>query len=155
MELYRIAQELYADDLSGNGAKLFGSRWNSEGNYAIYAASSRSLALLETLAHTPARILNEKVYLLITILAPDTITPLVIDVKKLSAGWDAPDIRAFTQKTGDKFLLAKKNLMLAVPSVLMPEENNFVLNPLHADIKKVKIVYRRRISFDKRVEGNL
>ena len=155
MELYRIAQELYADDLSGNGAKLFGSRWNSEGNYAIYAASSRSLALLETLAHTPARIMNEKVYLLITILAPDTITPLVIDVKKLSAGWDAPDIRAFTQKTGDKFLLAKKNLMLAVPSVLMPEENNFVLNPLHADIKKVKIVYRRRISFDKRVEGNL
>ena len=155
MELYRIAQELYADDLSGNGARLFGSRWNSEGNYAIYAASSRSLALLETLAHTPARMLNEKVYLLITIFAPDIVTPQVIDVKKLSAGWDAPDIRAFTQKTGDKFLLAKKNLMLAVPSVLMPEENNFVLNPLHADIKKVKIVNRRRISFDKRVEGNL
>jgi len=145
MELYRITQEIYAGDLSGNGAKLFGGRWNSEGLPALYAASTRSLALLETLAHTPAKMLQVKVYMLL----------LVIELRKLPDGWDAPDIRPFTQKTGDSFLLAKKNLLIAVPSVLLPEENNFVLNPLHPDAKKIKIVHSRRIHFDKRVVVNL
>lgn len=155
MELYRICQEIFADDLSGNGARLFGGRWNSEGMYALYAASSRSLALLETLAHTPAKMLQQKIYMLVTLSVPDNLLPQEINVKKLSAGWDAPDIRPFTKKTGDNFLLSKKNLLLSVPSVLMPEENNFVLNPLHMDMKKIKIVSGRRIYFDKRVEGNL
>ena len=155
MELYRITQEIYAGDLSGNGAKLFGGRWNSEGLPALYAASTRSLALLETLAHTPAKMLQVKVYMLVTIIVPDTILPQVIDLRKLPDGWDAPDIRPFTQKTGDSFLLAKKNLLIAVPSVLLPEENNFVLNPLHPDAKKIKIVHSRRIHFDKRVVVNL
>ncbi len=106
MELYRITQEIYAGDLSGNGAKLFGGRWNSEGLPALYAASTRSLALLETLAHTPAKMLQVKVYMLLTVIVPYTILPLVIELRKLPDGWDAPDIRPFTQKTGDRFFLA-------------------------------------------------
>ena len=94
-------------------------------------------------------------YMLVTIIVPDTILPQVIDLRKLPDGWDAPDIRPFTQKTGDSFLLAKKNLLIAVPSVLLPEENNFVLNPLHPDAKKIRIVHSRRIQFDKRVVVNL
>ncbi|MDZ4793379.1 MAG: RES family NAD+ phosphorylase [Bacteroidota bacterium] len=155
MELYRISQENFAEDLSGNGARLFGGRWNSEGFYALYAASSRSLALLETLAHTPAKMLQQKKYMLVSLSVPDSLPAQEVDIKKLTMGWDAPDIRPFTKKTGDVFLLGKKNLLLTVPSVLMPEENNFVLNPLHPDMKKVKIIYSRSIRFDKRVEGNL
>lgn len=155
MELYRITQEKYADDMSGNGAKLFGGRWNSEGSSALYTASSRSLALLETLAHTPAKMLSTKVYMLITLHVPDTVTIQESDFKKMPLGWDAPDIRLFTQKTGDSFLASKMNVLLSVPSVLVYEENNFILNPLHPDFKKVKIVHKRRINFDKRVEGNL
>ncbi|MGB3004905.1 MAG: RES family NAD+ phosphorylase [Chitinophagaceae bacterium] len=155
MELYRITQEKYSGDLSGNGAKLFGGRWNSEGFPALYTASSRSLALLETLAHTPAKMLGAKVYMLVTIYLPDSILAQEIEYKKLTTGWDAPDIRLFTQKTGDNFLINKKDLLLSVPSVLIPEENNFVINPQHPDIKKVKITNKRRIHFDKRVEGNL
>ena len=60
MELYRITQEKYADDFSGNGARLYGGRWNSEGLYAVYTSASRALALLETLAHVPAKMLQEK-----------------------------------------------------------------------------------------------
>ena len=155
MELYRIAQEKFAEDLSGNGARLFGGRWNSEGQFALYTSFTRSLALLETLAHTPAKLLQAKTYLLITLFVPDTTTIQTLETKKLPNGWDDVEISPFTQKTGDQFLIAKKKLALVVPSVLMPEEINYILNPLHADFKKVKIINKRRIHFDKRVQGNL
>lgn len=155
MELYRIAQEQYAEDLSGNGARLFGGRWNSEGQFALYTSSTRSLALLETLAHTPAKLLQAKTYLLITLMVPDTTAIQALDPKKLPDGWDDVEISPFTQKTGDQFLIAQKKLALVVPSVLIPEEMNYVLNPLHTDFRKVKIINKRRIQFDNRVQGNL
>ncbi|MBA2498368.1 MAG: RES family NAD+ phosphorylase [Chitinophagaceae bacterium] len=155
MEVYRITQEKYADDLSGNGARLFGGRWNSEDFFMIYSASSRSLALLEILAHAPAKILQEKTYLLITLKVPVTIAPLQIEVSKLPIGWDAPDIRLFTQKTGDKFLMEQNNLLLSVPSVIMPEEHNLLINPLHLKMKEVKIIHKRKIYFDKRISENI
>jgi RES domain-containing protein len=154
MELYRIAQEKYADDLSGNGARLYGGRWNSEGLFAVYTSSSRSLALLEILAHTPAKMLNEKVYMLITLSVTDTLKPEELDRQKLTVGWDAPDTPPLTKKLGDKFLKARSGLLLAVPSVLMPEELNYVINPLHKDMRKVKRVHKRRIEFDSRLSGN-
>jgi RES domain-containing protein len=155
MELFRISQELYASDLSGNGARLYGGRWNSEGLFAVYTSSSRALALLETLAHTPAKMLQEKNYILVTISLPDSILPQEIDKEKLRTGWDSPDTRPLTKRMGDNFLRSKSGLLLAVPSVLVPEENNFILNPLHPDMKKIKLLHKRRIHFDKRVAGNL
>jgi RES domain-containing protein len=151
MEIYRITQKEYAEDLSGNGARLFGGRWNSEGFSALYTSSSRSLALLETLAHTPAKMLNVRVYHLITLAVPDKIITQKLSVEDLLPGWDAPDTRPFTKKIGDTFLSDKKTLLLEAPSVLMPEEINYVLNPLHEDMKHVKLVNRRRIYFDKRI----
>ena len=155
MELFRIAQEQFADDLTGNGSRLFGGRWNSEGIFALYASSSRSLALLETLAHTPAKMLGTKNYQLITLRVPDMTTTEQILFTNLPLGWDAPDTRLYTQKLGDKFFQGNSTLMLAVPSVLMHEDVNYVLNPLHADMRKVKIVNKRRIYFDRRFNQNL
>lgn len=155
MELYRIAQEKFADDLSGNGAKIFGGRWNSEGLFALYTSSYRSLALLETLAHTPAKMLDQKVYILITLSLPGNTRIEVIDKNKLSPGWDAPDTRPLTKRMGDEFLKSKSSLLLAVPSVLMPEENNYLVNVLHPDMKKMKVIFKRRISFDKRLTSGL
>jgi len=151
MEVYRITQQAFAEDLTGNGARLFGGRWNSEGIFALYTSSSRSLALLETLAHTPAKFLDIKEYQLITIFVPDNIHTEKIALKDLPDGWDAPDTRPFTKKIGDSFLNEKKSLLVEVPSVMMPEEINYVLNPMHEAMKQVKIVDRRRIFFDKRV----
>jgi RES domain-containing protein len=151
MELYRITQQEFAEDLSGNGARLFGGRWNSEGFFALYTSSSRSLALLETLAHTPAKMLEVKVYHLITLAVPDNLVTQKVAVKNLQDGWDAPDTRPFTKKIGDAFLTDKKYLMMQVPSVMMHEEMNYVINPMHTDMKQVKLVNKRRIDFDKRV----
>jgi RES domain-containing protein len=153
MEVYRITLARYAADLSGNGARLYGGRWNSEGNFALYTSSSRSLALLETLAHTPAKLLQVKEFVLLTLFVPDAMNIVQIDYKKLPAEWDDTEIKLFTQKTGDDFLAAQKGLVLKVPSVLVPEETNFLLNPLHTEYRKVKIVYQRRIHFDKRMSS--
>ncbi len=155
MELFRITQKKFAEDLSGNGSRLFGGRWNSEGFYALYTSSTRSMALLETLAHTPAKMLDIKDYELITLQVPDSVGIEKILLSALPKFWDAPDTRIFTKKLGDKFLSEKTNLLLEVPCVLMPEEVNYVLNPLHKDMNKVKIIRSRRIYFDKRVEENV
>lgn len=151
MELYRIAQEKFADDLTGNGSRLFGGRWNSEGFFALYTSSTRSMALLETLAHTPAKMLNSNNYQLISLLVPEGIVAEEILLSSLPDGWDVPDTRQFTKRLGDKFLSDKKNLLLAIPCVLMPEEINYVINPLHKDMRKVKLIHKRRIYFDKRI----
>jgi RES domain-containing protein len=151
MEIYRITQKEYAEDLSGNGARLFGGRWNSEGFSALYTSSSRSLALLETLAHTPAKMLDVRVYHLITLSVPDNTITQKISLSNLLSGWDAPDTRPFTKKIGDTFLSDNKNLLLEVPSVMMPEEINYVINPLHEHFKQVKLINKRRIYFDKRI----
>ena len=154
MELYRITQEQFSDDLSGNGSRLFGGRWNSEGFFALYTSVTRSMALLETLAHTPAKMLDSKKYQLITLAVPDIIIPEEILLSSLPDSWDAPDTRSFTKRIGDKFLTDEISLLLSVPCVLMPEEINYVLNPLHKDMRKVKIVHKRRIYFDKRIDVN-
>lgn len=154
MVLYRISQEIFSDDLTGNGAKIYGGRWNSTGMPAVYAASSRSLALLETLAHTPAKMLQLKSYILTEIFIPGNAIPELINRDDLPPGWDMIDIHDYTTRRGDDFLLQNKQLLMAAPSVLMPEENIYVINPLHEDMKLVKIVFKRRIRFDRRVEHN-
>jgi RES domain-containing protein len=151
MELYRICQEKYADDLSGNGARLYGGRWNSEGYYALYTSCSRSLALLETLAHTPVKILQQKTYVLVTISVPDDTAMQVVDIKKFPPGWENINIHYFTRELGDGFLKSNKKLLLKTPSILVYEEPNYVLNPLHPLMKDVKITRQRKLSFDNRL----
>ncbi|MBI1781418.1 MAG: RES family NAD+ phosphorylase [Sphingobacteriales bacterium] len=151
MELYRICQENFAEDLSGKGSRLFGGRWNSEGNYALYTSSHRSLALLETLVHTPVKILQQKNYMLISISVSDDISVQTIDIKKFPEHWDETNIHFFTQKKGDEFLAAKKKLLLRVPSVLVKEEFNYIINPLHPDMKQVKIIQQRKLNFNDRL----
>jgi len=151
MELYRITQESYSNDLSGNGSRIFGGRWNSEGQYALYTSASRSLALLETIAHIPVKLFRNKKYILVTVFLPDKAPLKFIEEKDLPNNWDALDIQHVTQKVGDNFLEEQKALLLRVPSVLMPEEFNYIINPLHPSMKQVKVIYQREIRFNDRL----
>ena len=84
MILFRLTKSMFANDLSGNGARLFGGRWNSEGRPAIYMAATRSLAVLESLAHiNPTNIPDDMV--LLTIEVPDDVISL--DTKLLPENW--------------------------------------------------------------------
>lgn len=149
MILYRIARCIYIDDLTGMGARLFGGRWNSEGQPALYLASSRSLSVLEVLVHLPPLIIPDD-YCLVEIKVPDnSINNLSID--DLPENWKDISAPTILKRIGDEFLKEKKYLMMRVPSSIVPMEYNYILNPLHQDIKEVKILKKEPFSFDERL----
>jgi RES domain-containing protein len=148
MLLYRITSAKYADDLSGSGARLYGGRWNSEGKPMLYLASSRSLAVLETLAHfIPTNIPRELVML--TIEAPDDF--LEIPENILPDNWNEYPEQHIVKQIGNSFLQRNEHLLLKVPSALVPEEFNYLLNPLHPKAGKVKIIKKVPFNFDSRL----
>jgi RES domain-containing protein len=148
MLLYRLTRCIYANDLSGAGARLYGGRWNSEGRAMIYLASSRSLAVLEALVHLPPTNIPDE-YCMVTIDAPDDFAG--IDEKLLPQNWqDFPDLDILKQM-GNVFLFEKRNLLLKVPSAIVNEEFNYLLNPAHTMIQKVKLKNVQPFSFDSRL----
>ncbi len=148
MILYHITSSKYADDLSGNGARLYGGRWNSEGKAMVYLASSRSLAVLESLAHMiPTNIPRD--YVILTIEAPDDFT--AVDIRSLPGNWNEYPEPNILKQIGNSFLLKNEYLLLKVPSAIMPEEFNFLLNPTHAKAGKVKVIKKLPFNFDERL----
>lgn len=148
MIVYRLTNGEYIDDLSGTGAKLYGGRWNSVGSPALYTAGSIALAVLEILVHVKSyrRPLD---YHLISIEIPDTVDPVIIDPHKLKKNWK--DDVAYAQFIGNEFLTAAQSLVLKLPSVIIEQENNFMINPAHPDAGKVKIYASQTFVFDKRL----
>lgn len=148
MKVYRIADCAYINDLSGKGAALHGGRWNSKDVYVVYTAESPALALLEAVVHIGR--IPVRNYCMLTLEIPADKTKTV-KTEQLPANWHsnpAPDI---LRKWGDEFVEANKYLALLVPSVIMPEEHNFLLNPGHLDFRKIKITGSRTISIDDRL----
>ncbi len=152
MILYRIVKSKYADDLSGTGARLFGGRWNSEGQSAIYLASSRALAVLEVLVHlVPLSIPSN--YFVVEVEVPDN-SFLQISIKDLPNNWDNNYPPPSLKKIGDDFLKKGTHLMMKVPSAIVPMEYNYLVNTEHPDMKKVKISRKEPFHFDKRLYNN-
>ncbi|RCH54112.1 RES domain-containing protein [Mucilaginibacter hurinus] len=149
MIVYRITNCEYAGDLSGMGARLFGGRWNSEGRSMLYTASSRSLAVLEILVHLPPLMIPDN-YCAVEIEIPDNNIK-TLNIANLSPGWQDVAATDETRKTGDKFINERKQLVMRVPSAIVPAEFNYLINPRHQDIDKVKIVSRSPFSFDERL----
>lgn len=147
MIVYRISNELYKDDISGNGAAINGSRWNSKNIRMLYAGEFISLTILESLVHLRQGDLPEKQYLL-KIELPD-VELQEIKVLKLADKWQQQI--SYTQWMGDQFIAADQALVLKVPSAIVPQEHNFLINPLHKEFKKVKIVTNELLDLDKRL----
>jgi RES domain-containing protein len=148
MILYRVVKRIYADDLSGTGARLYGGRWNSEGRSMVYLASSRSLAVLEALAHLSPTNMPDDFYM-VTIEAPDNFAEINPDT--LPPKWNKYPEQNILKQLGNNFLKEGKHLFLKVPSALVKEEFNYLLNPLHAKAAVVKIVNKKPFSFDERL----
>ncbi len=150
MEVFRIAREKHCRDLSGEGARLFGGRWNKKGIGLVYTSQQASLAALEVLAHVSSPTLPSGLKL-VTIVVPDNVSQEVIEVSQLPSGWrnyPAPNLLA---EIGTKWILSQKSLLLKVPSVLIETEKNILINPLHQEINKVKIVLVSDFNFDGRL----
>ena len=148
MIVYRLVNGDFKDDLSGTGSKLYGGRWNSAGLNAVYTTENISLAILEILVHIKRyRIPSD--YHLLSINIPDTIKPMIINKEKLKKNWK--DDPPYSQFIGDEFLKETQSLILKVPSSIVDQENNFILNPSHADASKIKITSTMLFEFDKRL----
>jgi RES domain-containing protein len=149
---WRIVLERFSSDaFTGEGARLFGGRWNSPGQAVVYTASSRSLAVLEMLVHLDGPQLLSS-YLLYETAFPDSLVT-ELAAGELPSDWrDDPAPRS-TQSMGDGWLRKAASAVLRVPSVLIPEESNYLLNPNHPDFNSIRISAPQKFAFDPRMKG--
>jgi RES domain-containing protein len=149
MRVWRIARQVY-DPLDGEGARRFGGRWNSRGLPAAYTAGHLSLAVLELLVHTDPDLMPQDLAVF-EIELPDALSIQRIAAGALPEGWTAtPDHRA-CRELGDAWLAQATHPILEVPSAVVPEESNYLINPAHADSAIVKVVRTRPFVFDARL----
>jgi RES domain-containing protein len=147
MILYRFSPEQYSKDISGEGSRRFGGRWNSKGNPVVYTSLTISLSLLELLIHSISY--NEIIKNHLTLIEVPEVKPVEIKLSLLKNNWVGEE--TYTKSIGDAYLLDKDHLLLQVPSAIIPTENNILINPLHPDFKKVKIKKTERFMFDARL----
>ena len=140
MIVYRIARNIHSDDLSGTGSALYGGRWNPVGTRLLYTSGSISLAYLEYLAHN-IHILNTKPVALVKIEIPDDSPTSAVKFNNLPKDWDEKTYTPqSTQKIGHSFLEKGKYHVLKVPSAIVPDEVNYLLDPSHPNHSKVRII---------------
>ncbi len=136
-------------EFSGQGASLYAGRWNSRGRRAIYLASSRALALLETLVHVEtAPIASPRFFFPVDI--PESAIE-TLPAGELPKGWNAADVPEAARELGDRWLETGGKLALRVPSAVLPLEPNLLVNPLHADFGTLVVHAAEQVELDPRV----
>ncbi|MBY4899046.1 RES family NAD+ phosphorylase [Cupriavidus sp. AU9028] len=153
--LWRIGTDtpLYeAHDIGGKGAELTGGRWNRTGTPMVYAASSRALACLETLVHLGGSLpLNRY---LVGFVVPTVAWTSAVQLDPANhVGWDALPAGKTSIDWGTAWAAGQSSLLAKVPSVIVPEEYNVLINPAHPDIGTVQATKIRKWHYDPRM-GN-
>lgn len=140
LRAWRIVSPRWADNaFSGEGARKYGGRWNSPGRAVVYLAGSRALAALEMLVHLTTPGSRAKPYVLIEARVP---RELVAEPARKVGGPVA---------SGDRWIDSRRSLALRVPSVLIPQEPNYLLNPSHPEFRRVRIGLAEEFRFDPRL----
>ena len=151
MRVWRICREPFGSDaLQGRGGLVASGRWHTRGRPIVYTSQSLALAALEVLVHvdraiTPADLVQ------LEIDVPDDLEVLQIHVKGLPKGWDSYPAPSRTQRVGDEWLSAETTPVLQVPSSLIPEEANYLLNPQHDDAHRFSLASVRPFRYDPRL----
>lgn len=152
MRLWRIATETRAyraDDMSGAGAAKYPGRWNDDGQRVLYTATSLALAALETAAYVDAHglPLNRHV---VSIEVPAAVWKARVQFTPhdLPGGWDAVPAGQASVRVGAQWLSSQASAILLVPSVIVPEEYNALINPEHRDAKKLRATAGRRFHYN-------
>ena len=153
--VWRIALDaptFKADDLNGEGAKKSGGRWNKKGTPVLYTSESIALACLETLVHINAQGLPLSRYL-VRIDIPKKVWDLAkkFNMKTAGIGWDALPAGSASIEKGQRWLQSNASALLFVPSVVIPQANNVLINPSHPDVKLIKAKKIEKFSYDPRL----
>jgi RES domain-containing protein len=153
MKVFRIERQKYlSTTLQGIGASMTdGFRWNSQHTRIVYTSESRSLAMLEIAVHLNIQedLPNDRY--LVEIEIPDSLQILEVLLEDLPENWDAKPPSLNTQTIGDDFVFENDTAILKVPSAIIPEEYNYLINPSHVDAKKIKVLNVRKLEFDERL----
>ncbi len=149
-QVFRIAKTRRIRDLTGTGARKYGGRWNDKGISVIYASESRSLAAVEYLVHVPLSILPTDLSIA-RLEIPDAAIPKQILINDLPVNWrDYPAPRELAE-LGTNWVLENDSLLLRVPSVVVANEYNMLINPEHPNSGDVTITHIESFAFDPRL----
>ena len=144
--------EYPADDLSGGGAEATGGRWNARGHAVLYTSTTRALACLETVVHLNAGGLPLNRYLVeIAISDPVWSAARRETQASLPVGWDAEPASLTSIRFGTDWLAAKRSVLLVLPSAIVPEEFNVLINPAHPDAAGITSAKIRKWLYDPRL----
>jgi RES domain-containing protein len=149
LSAWRITKQKHAKSaFSGEGARVYGGRWNSPGTPVIYTAQSQALAVLGVLVHLDSPELLKR-YSLFEI-EMDLFCVEELDLTNLPRNWKANPAPAIVQGIGDDWVGSRRSVVLRVPSVLVPAESTFLLNSEHPDFSKLRIGKAVPFPFDPR-----
>ena len=146
MIVYRIAKEEYSRALKPSG---YAARWNHKGSFVIYTAESRSLACLENFVHRSGEG-NSALYRVMLIEVPDNLKTDSIEEVNLKPGWQKMGNYMYCQDIGAEWLSTGNTAIVKVPSVLIKNEFNFIINTNHPDFIKIKLTGTEDFTFDTR-----
>lgn len=135
----------------GEGARKNGGRWNSPGFAAVYTSATPSLAALEIVVNVPRSALLLE-YVFFSCHLPEDLIEAV-DLRALPPNWRNSPIPPEIQAIGDEWLRSGRSVALQVPSAIMPQESNFVLNPVHPEFSRIHIESAEPFAFDPRLSG--
>lgn len=150
MKVYRIAKKAYIKDLSGEGARLYGGRWNKKGTAMLYTASNRSLATVEFLVHLPMSLMSNDITI-VELNLPTYLKYQTIHAKNLSKDWYSYPASYQQAEIGDKWVAENKSLILKIPSAVVQGEYNVLINPNHSLFNKITISKIEPLKIDKRL----
>lgn len=149
MRIWRLARKPFVA-LDGKGARQFGARWNSEGVAVVYASSHLSLSALEYLVHVDVDDEPDDLVAL-AIDVPDDAGETVLAPAELPDGWQETPPPTACQEIGNDWVAKGEALLLRLPSVLVPEESNVLVNPAHPRAVETRVARTRPFAFDLRL----
>ena len=149
--LYRVLRKTYARTaFDGEGAYRYGGRWSSPGTRLSYTSEHQSLAMLEYFVHLDVDDAPGDLVLAVAEI-PDDLARERVEISNLPANWRESAAPPELARLGDEFAQRGENCFLLVPSVLAPNENNWLINPAHPDYKRIVVREVEPLNYDPRM----
>ena len=150
MIVYRIGRTKYADDLTGEGARLNGGRWNHKLTPCVYTSESRALAVLEYTVNVNIDDIPRALSIT-TIEIPEEHI-LELTPPELPGDWRGAPAPASTKDFGTRLLKKAQFAAIKIPSAVIPDEYNFLLNPFHRQSAKFLVLNVEDFVYDIRIK---
>ena len=148
MLVYRITKAMYADRLVASGGA---ARWNNRGQFVIYTAATRALACLENVVHRSGEGLLDTFRVMVIEIAEDLIMETILP-DTLPSGWFDFQHYDTCQRIGGEWLRNGRSAVLKVPSAIIANEWNYLLNPAHPDFARTTLLHTEPFAFDPRIK---